>query len=362
MEEATLRVESMKEEIEWDDFVASKLEGTFYHSAKWKNLIERVFDYESLYLTLRDSNDEIVGIVPGFIRKFNRMVLYDSLPFGDQGGPMIESGYEQEGARTLLAYFKTRNVNVDCVKARFENLELAHLFETPLTFNQTDLGLVDVDLNVTPSDFIWNKLFSENRRRQIRRVEKDGFLVHEATTRSEMNDFYELYRPDMESLGVQALPYEFLETAWDLFYPENLQVWLLERERPVGGVLLFKERRTLYCFLAAVDKSSTQRHVIPYLWWRTIKTGEQTGYTHLSLGGTPKDPGDRYNRQKIRFGGTFHLQETVWYPLSISSTIRIQARSKATKIWTPVKKHLPEDVRTTMQNFWRLKFLRPLLP
>ena len=59
-------VEELKDKREWETFLKASSEGTFFHSLKWKEVIEKSFDYSPLYLTVRDPDGRIVGICPGF--------------------------------------------------------------------------------------------------------------------------------------------------------------------------------------------------------------------------------------------------------------------------------------------------------
>jgi hypothetical protein len=49
-------VEPLSDEKEWEEFVANSSKGTFFHTLKWKEVFEKLFSYESLYLVIRDSN------------------------------------------------------------------------------------------------------------------------------------------------------------------------------------------------------------------------------------------------------------------------------------------------------------------
>jgi len=62
-------VEELKDKTEWKTFLQSSPEATFFHSLKWKEVIQKSFPHSALYLTIRDVNGMIVGVCPGFILK-----------------------------------------------------------------------------------------------------------------------------------------------------------------------------------------------------------------------------------------------------------------------------------------------------
>src|SRR5215470_16646768 len=50
-------------EREWNDFVRATPEGTFFHLAGWKHVIEKTFGHRTFYLAARRGN-AIVGVLP----------------------------------------------------------------------------------------------------------------------------------------------------------------------------------------------------------------------------------------------------------------------------------------------------------
>ena len=55
-------VRELENTREWEDFLKVTPGGTFYHSIKWKNVIERSFSHPTVYLVVKDENGRLVGI------------------------------------------------------------------------------------------------------------------------------------------------------------------------------------------------------------------------------------------------------------------------------------------------------------
>ena len=50
---------------EWDDFVHFAPNGSLFHTTRWKNVLERTFNYRPVLLSVYE-RDHIVGVLPLF--------------------------------------------------------------------------------------------------------------------------------------------------------------------------------------------------------------------------------------------------------------------------------------------------------
>ena len=98
-------VEPLSDENEWDEFVAASPKGTFFHTLKWRDVLDKSFPYESSYIGIRDSDDRLVGICPFFItKKLWPFKILDSLPESDLGGPLFKDEFKEIAANALRKY------------------------------------------------------------------------------------------------------------------------------------------------------------------------------------------------------------------------------------------------------------------
>ena len=74
---------------EWDACVTAHAGWTHFHRCGWKDVIERVFDHECVYLAARDAAGQLAGVLP-LVRA--RSLLFGdyliSMPFLNYGGPL----------------------------------------------------------------------------------------------------------------------------------------------------------------------------------------------------------------------------------------------------------------------------------
>ena len=346
-------VEELKNETEWETFLQASPEGTFYHSLKWREVIQKSFLHSATYLTIRDEDGTIVGICPGFILNSMNVKIYESTPCSDYGGPVIAEHCIEQASLSLRSFLQRFCSDKGIAYARicFTKDKLAQRFELPLGYVSAMKGVVEIDLKAVPSDCIWNKIFSKNRRYKLRRFERDGYQTREARTKSDLKDFYNLYHQNMEYIGASPYPYKFIENMWSILYPDNLRIWLVENKKRIGGIAVFKYGRRTYWVYAGIDREKAgQYSILPYLIWKEIKTAEEEGYRYVSLGGTPSDPNSPLYLQKMSFGGLFHSQKKVWYPFGSMGTILLQTGAKTISAWKAIRNFLPIDFKKIIES------------
>src|SRR5258708_5509773 len=60
-----IRVEQFAgNEEEWDTFAAAQHGYTHFHRLRWRAVIERTFGHECVYLAARNSDGELIGVLP----------------------------------------------------------------------------------------------------------------------------------------------------------------------------------------------------------------------------------------------------------------------------------------------------------
>lgn len=339
---------------EWDDFLQSSFEGTFYHTLEWKEVIERSFPHTPFYLTIRDEGKGIVGVCPAFLLNKLQMIICDSTPYSDYGGPVIAQHCIDEASRCLLSFLQSagRDRGIAYAKMRLIDEKTVQCFQSPHAFLDATTGVMELSLKNTSSDLIWTML-SKNVRKRFKAIEGKGFRATEARTRSDLRQFYDLYFRNMKHIGVSPFPFRFVQNMWDLLHPENLRIWFLENHKRVAGTLFLKDKRASYAYLTGLDRGQGFHEAINYLRWAEIRKSEEDRCAYVSFGSTPSDPTNPYHVQKTRIGGSFRRQNMVWHPLSSTGRLLIRARPPAVATWRGVRRFLPLYLRGSVER--RLK-------
>lgn len=339
-------------EQDWDDFVWRNPGGTFYHSVKWKEVIERSFPYRPLYLMIRDESGRTVGVCPAFLVELARMKLLYSTPCSDYAGPLVAEDCTQEAALSLIEYLHAvaGKKSIAYSKIMLIDDRVASILRSPQTSVDVGTGVMEVDLKKTRSDLIWLERISKNTRKRIRSIEGKGFHAVQGQTRSDLQTFYHMYQTSMRHVGVSPVSREFLETMWSRLHPEHIRLWFLERENRVAATLYLQDERASYAYMSAVDREQNVHEAINFLRWTEIRTAEEEGRSCVSFGLTPSDPMHPQHAQKARIGGTFREQKIIWYPFSLMGRIVTQARPRILLTWKAVRGLLPLTLRSRIEN------------
>jgi hypothetical protein len=350
--------EVLKNDSEWENFINVTPGSTFYHSLKWKEVIESSFPVNTLYLTVRNDDGRLVGIYPACILTKASTRVLDSLPFSDFGGPVFEKRTEEQACtilyRTIDEFCRRNSVSLaeiclECGRS-YENF-----FKSSRSYVTTNKGVVYLDLMSRSSDMVWKSLASKQRQK-IRKLEKNGFTVREASNKTDLKTFLSLYHQNMQYLGVPGFGPDFFENVWDILYPQNFTILFAEMKTSLGGVAFFKYDKTIYLTYFGMDRESLQHipAVAPFLFWKAINWAEKNGFTTVCFGSTPAQPksmGEKANySQKMAFGGSFQTQETIYVPFDSRSFITTLLAPKATRTWKRIRNVWPRRLQKLIEH------------
>ena len=349
-------VEKLRDEEEWERFVADSSSGTFYHSLRWKKVLEDAFSLETEYLVVRDSSGELVGVCPFAITsKLKAFRILDSLPESDFGGPLVSEETSVEALQALNSFLPElcHQKGITYAKVRCPGESIMSNFRAKGMTVDTSTGSVNLYLEQTPSNFLWDEVFTQKsgQRTYIRRFEKDGFQNIEARDLGDLDTFYRLYRSNMTYIGGAPHPYSFFRLLWDDLYPEYFNIMLtVGNGRCIGGegYFIYPPAKTAYQIYIGLDRNvETQYRTYFYLSWGLIKWCEARGLKVVSFGGTPSDTSSPNYLSKSRFGAAFNQDYVVCLPFDRP---RFLAREGALKLGRFIHRRLPPRLRSKMQK------------
>jgi len=346
-------VEELRNESEWEDFIETIPEATFYHTIEWKKIIEKSFGFVPAYLTIKDQG-EIAGVCPGFVTTPLGFRIFTSLPNSDYGGPLFSKAHLARGM-TFLRNFLTGY----CSENGISHSKLCLLgdspkqfLEMPFTHIDRSKGIVEIDLKATPPEFIWSKLLSGEVRRRIKRFENDGFRLEQIRSRSELEEFYCLYRSNMRYIHAPEYSYRFFENIWSKMSSGEFRVWLVNGRLSLGGTACFVYRKRLYLVYVGINRKLdlSRYNVTPYMCWSLTKWADEQGLRYVSMGSTPANPQDSHYRLKIRFGAKFIQQNTVLIPYTYNAKTLFAVRNSVVSSWKAVRSILPTNFKTSLER------------
>ncbi len=341
--------------MEWDSFLINSNSATFYHSQAWKEVLEKTFEISPFYLCIKRENNSVVGVCPGFITTSIYQKCFHSLPFSDYGGPIILKNDFIQGSRALRNFLYTAQKSKGINIAKFRVLEDESkylLSDGNFGTCEKHLGVMELSLKNTPSDYVWKNVFSASTRKKINQIERRSFQVRQASSKSDLEAFYKLYHKNMLYIGAIPFPMSLFENIWSILYPQHVRIWLIEKDSIVAASVVFKDWKKSYNTYVAINRSEKYATLDfnPLMRWKEIKLAEEEGLETVSLGSTPSDPKNKYHFQKAGFGSKFRQQDIVSLPLNSFGDIFLKSRHKVFSTWLKSNRYLPHSLSRMLRK------------
>lgn len=298
----------------------------------WRKVYEKALRLKTHYF-LAEEVGKVTGLCPLVYMKspwFGRGTYLISLPYMTRAGMCVA---DQETRDIMIGRLidKAREVKAGFVELR----ELAPE-GSPVSFpsNNEHVQMV-LDL---PED--WGQFEKEiaPRLRQVKKAHKAGLVVRTGQGEDLLSDFYQVFSKRMRELFFPVYPKNYFRTILEVFKEEAQLALVYDRERPLGGMLLFKYRDTLSAPYVATLAEHHGSHPNQLLYYTAIRQAWEEGYRHFD-----------FCRSQVN-SGTFTFKSqwkakpkglTYQYPLlvgersvpSIGQAQRSMAFSLAEKIW-----------------------------
>jgi hypothetical protein len=173
----------------WDAFVRSAPGWTHFHLIGWKNVIERVFGHECIYLAAHDDALALVGVLP--LVRVKSMVFGHflvSMPFLNYGGPL-----GTDAAVRALADHASQLAERDGARLMELRSRTPLPVDLPVSHRKVTV-LLDLPRD---AETLWKSLYAKVRS-QVRRPRKEGVTVRFGP--DQVGPFFEVFaRPTSRS-------------------------------------------------------------------------------------------------------------------------------------------------------------------
>ena len=296
----TIRFYQDSDKSNWDSYVLSHSQGTFFHLTGWKRVVEKTFGHKSYYLlavmdqhstlaihnsqfTIQHSDFKVVGLLPLFSIKsllFGKSLV--SLPFAAYGGALADT---PEIASQLInkAQEITQSKRLQYLELRNRNGGNPDLLTKDLyfAFRREILGDLESNLNAIP----------RKSRRMVRVGEKAGLAIefgHEEL----LPVFYEIFAKTYHRLGSPVFPISLFKNLLSEFKEKaNVLVVKSAEGIPLSGVFTFFYKEEVLPYYAG--SFPEYRHLAPndYMYWELMKFSWEKGYKLFDFGRSKVDTG-----------------------------------------------------------------------
>jgi FemAB-related protein (PEP-CTERM system-associated) len=263
----------------WDAFVAAHPDGSFFHRAAWRHVIEQAFGHRTHYL-VAERDGAITGVLPlGHVRTLLFGSTLISVPFCVQGGPLAA---DRESFVAL-----TEQAAALMAPARASALEFR--FRTPPSEGWLDPAAWPVrsDLyatfrkTITADDDANLKAIPRKQRAMVRK----GIESRMSSTVTQETDLlYRTYAESVRNLGTPVFARHYFRLLAKAFRDSMDVVVIRNGETPVAAVMNFYWRNEVLPYYGGGTMAARQCHANDFMYWEVMRRAAAKGLRVFDYG------------------------------------------------------------------------------
>jgi FemAB-related protein (PEP-CTERM system-associated) len=276
----TIRSYGNADRSEWEAFVASCPEATFFHRIGWSDILEQVFRHRTHYL-VAERDGRIVGVLPlAEVRSFLFGHSLVSLPFAAYGGVAASDG---EATRALheAATATARNLGVSYLELRNVTRKEANWPKQDLycTFRKEIQPTAEANLLAIP----------RKQRAMVRKGIQRG-LVGEID--ENVDRFFALYADNVHRHGTPALPKRYFEALMRTFGADcEVLTVATAQGKPVSSVMSFYFRDEVLAYYGGDHTDARELAANDFKYWELMRRACERGCRVFDYGRSKRDTG-----------------------------------------------------------------------
>ncbi|MCK5480849.1 MAG: FemAB family PEP-CTERM system-associated protein [Gammaproteobacteria bacterium] len=277
--EITVRTLTPDYREQWDEFVDTCPNATFFHRAGWQEVIEKAFGHRTHYL-FAERNGRIAGVLPlGHIRSrlFGNALI--STPFCMYGGIATEDS-EVFSVLESTACALAERLKVDYLEMR--NREARHTGwpakELYVTFRKSIDSDPEKNLLAIP----------RKQRAMVRKGIKAGL---KGEFDSSINRFYEAYSQSVRNLGTPVFSRGYIKLLLDVFRDSCDILTVTHDGDLVSSVLSFYFRDEVLPFYGGGTPLARQLKGNDFMYWELMRHSCERGLRVFDYGRSKQGTG-----------------------------------------------------------------------
>lgn len=302
-------------EKDWDNFVKSFSQRTFFHSWAWLEFLRISFRFKPLHLGIF-SNNKIVGVFPAIECQKGLLKIIASPLSGTHTahmGPLVSSILLRETIEAFYYFFKEKHY--DYVEIAFPYHLERNIF-TQFDFHVQERQTYIVKLE-NDSDKMWKKLHIKCRSK-IRKAQKSGIEIVEANQREKIVELYKMLKEvSNRRKGIPMKSLSFYYNLWDCFRKKG-QLKLLfakYKDKLVAGAIFPHDDEGVFYFSGGGYKEYLRYAPNNLIQWQIIKWASKNKLKYYNMYGGVSPEG--IGRFKKSFGPEIITYTQVWKSITL---------------------------------------------
>ncbi len=264
----------------WDAYVAANSEGTFFHRAGWKRVVEKTFGHRCPFL-YAERGGEIVGVPP--------LVLVSSLLFGRNlvstgftvgGGPVADSP-EALAALDAEAIRIAEEADVDAIEYRVRapmHDDWAHKSGLYVGFRREIDPDIDANMKAIP-------------RKQRAMVRKGIKLGLTSDIETDTATLHHIYAVSVRNLGTPVFPKKMFDLLMETFGDDVDIVTIRHDGAAVASVMNFYFRDEVLPYYGGGLREARNIAANDFMYWEVMRRACERGYRLFDFGRSKEGTG-----------------------------------------------------------------------
>jgi hypothetical protein len=210
-----------------------------YHYPNYRDMLEKIGVGEPLYIGLRNQNEKLVALLPGFLKTQAIGTVYSSLPFfGPNAGILTMFGNTEKDVlfEILISFLLKHLDNYEMISASFYSN----------FFDNSDVELLQQYL---PGHIVIDKFtnyvslekfkLNSSLEYDIRKAVKSGVKIRQASGDLDVEEIFDIYIKNCDDYGIPPKPKDCLkELIKQSEYHETTKTYVAEYENKIIGALI----------------------------------------------------------------------------------------------------------------------------
>lgn len=260
---------------DWNDFVQNDPDGTFFHLAEWKEILERAFGFQTFYM-MEEVAGGIKGVLPLALVKrpvFGPVLI--SNPLGVYGGGMGDCQ-----ALEQAAIKKADELDVEYLELRGNsgNDQALPISDRFYTFRRTLSADHEENLKSIP----------RKQRAEVRKGLKENL---EMRFDQDIDTFYKIYSSSVRGLGTPVFSKKYLRVLVDVFGSAVEIATVSYKGKNLTSVLSFKYKNQILPYYGGGLPAARQHSAYPFMYWKVMERAVEEGLSVFDFGRSMKGSG-----------------------------------------------------------------------
>lgn len=281
--------------IEYENFIKNN-PSSFYHSKNHILFLKDLLKIDPYFIQIKEKN-EMMGIMPFFLKKSKHGLVINSLPFFGSYGGIVNKIDCAKLVLDKLNNFNLENNILSSVIVPNPFLQNESVYENYYSHTFKDQRLIQcLDLRNKSENDLWNS-FEQRVRRAVRKSQKLNITVTNPELTDEVIDeFYNMHITEMQSKGGKIKPKKFFQKIKEHFtIHRDYEIFCAKNnEKNISYLLVFYHNNFAEYYIPAYTSESKNTQSTSLLIWTSIKSSINRNMEFYNFGGTWENQPELY--------------------------------------------------------------------